>query len=374
MKYFLIAGEASGDLHGSNLIKSIKREDPEAKFVFWGGDLMAKEALSTPKKHIKELAIMGFVEVVANLNTITKNIKACKKEVQQFMPDAIIFIDFPGFNLRIAPFAKSLGIKTYYYISPKVWAWKKNRVLKIKQSIDTLFSILPFEVEFYQQFDYPIQYVGNPLLDAIASFKAKEVKLDWKQSEKPIIALLPGSRMQELKRMLPSMIAVADSMESHDIIIAGAPNFTLNDYQTFFNKRPYQVVFDQTYSLLSQAEAAIVTSGTATLETALFNVPQVVCYKANKASYHIAKNLVDIKYISLVNLILDKAAVLELIQHDMNEIEIKKELLAIIVGGQKRDAILNDYDQLNQIMGDTGASDRVAKEVFSQLKNERKNT
>ncbi|MCK5847235.1 MAG: lipid-A-disaccharide synthase [Bacteroidales bacterium] len=367
MKYFILAGEASGDLHGSNLIKALKKFDKTAEFMFWGGDKMAEASGLAPQKHISELAIMGFIEVIANLGNIRNNFKVCKNQIASFKPNAVIFIDFPGFNLRIAPFVKELGISTYFYISPKVWAWKKNRVYKIKKNIDVLYSILPFEVEFYKEFDYDIKYIGNPLMDAIDSFKKDYKHIDNEGNK--VIAILPGSRTQELQRMLPIMIEVADRIDGYDFVIAGAPNFSKEYYETFFKNRKYKVEFDNTYAILSRAESAMVTSGTAALETALFNVPQVVCYKANFASYIIAKSVVKIKYMSLVNLILDKPTVVELKQYEMSSKILYKELLKTLVGGESRKNILTDYKLLSEMVGGPGASLRAAEDIYNREKD-----
>ena len=362
MKYFLIAGEASGDLHGSNLITALKQNDNEAEFMFWGGDKMAKASGVAPAKHISELAIMGFIEVVANLGKIRSNFKSCKSQIADYKPNAVIFIDFPGFNLRIAPFVKGLGISTYFYISPKVWAWKESRVSKIKKSIDVLYSILPFEVDFYKKFNYEVKYIGNPLMDEISAFKTTYIQ----DSSKKIIAILPGSRKQELERMLPAMIEVADSIDNYEFVIAGAPNFDKSYYESFFDKKKYEIEFDNTYSILSRAESAMVTSGTASLETALFNIPQVVCYKGNKISVFIARQLVKIKYMSLVNLILDKLAVVELFQKEMNAEQLKLELLKTLEGGENRNEILADYKILSDKVGGAGASLRAAEDIYNR--------
>jgi len=369
MRYFIIVGEASGDLHGANLIKSIRKQDTNAVFEFWGGDLMKDAANKNPKKHIKKLAIMGFYEVVAKLASIKKNFSDCKSQLLDFKPDALIMIDFPGFNLRISSFAKLHNINTFYYISPKVWAWKQKRVFRIKKYIDVLFTILPFETEFYKQFDYDVTYVGNPLMDAIADFEKQNKPIIKSETGKPIIAILPGSRDQEIKRVLPLMIEVADTYDNYEFIIAGAPNFNKEYYSHFFKKNEYRLIFGETYSILSSAEAAMVTSGTATLETALFNIPQVVCYKANEASYQIAKRLVKVKYMSLVNLILNKAAVSELLQNDYNKDRLTKELDSIIINGDKRESILKDYKELHRRVGKEGASERVAKGIINYLNN-----
>ena len=364
MRYFLIAGEASGDLHGMNLINAIKDNDSEANFRFWGGDKMAKASCIAPVKHIKELAIMGFLDVVKNISSIKKNFAICKKQIAEYEPDAVIFIDYPGFNLRIAPFVKSLGISTFYYISPKVWAWKKNRVFKIKKSIDILYSILPFETEFYNQFDYPIIYIGNPLMDAISDFKERNPTIEKRDKT---IAIIPGSRKQELSRMLPIMIEVADSFPNYNFVIAGAPNFEENFYHSFFKKRKYPIEFDNTYEILSSVEAAMVTSGTASLETALFDVPQVVCYKTDEPSYQIGKRLVKLKYMSLVNLILDKLAVVELLQHKFSFSILQAELKKIIIGGELRESIFEDHKLLREKVGGAGASQRAAKSIVDYL-------
>ena len=365
MKYFLIAGEASGDLHGSNLMKAILQEDSAAKFMFWGGDKMAQASGIKPSKHISELAIMGFWEVVTNIFTIRNNFKLCKSQITDFEPDAVIFIDYSGFNLRIAPFVKSLGIKTFYYIAPKVWAWNQKRAYKIKESIDVLYSILPFEKEFFKKYDYDITYIGNPLMDAIAEFKKSNNTIH--NTDSKLIGMLPGSRKQEIERMLPTMIEVADSIDNYKFVIAATTNFDKSYYQSFFKKKNYEIEFDNTYSILSRVESAMVTSGTASLETALFNIPHVVCYKANGASYFIAKLVVKIKYISLINLILDKLAIVELIQDDMNFDKLRSELLSTIEGGNKRAAILSDYKKLKIMVGNPGASKRAAEDIFEKI-------
>lgn len=366
MKYFIIVGEASGDLHGSNLITAIKSIDSEAEFQFWGGDLMKKAAAKEPLKHISDLAFMGFWEVVMNIKAVKKNFKTCKNQIINFKPNAVIMIDYPGFNLHIAPFVKERGIKTLYYISPKVWAWKKKRVFKIKKYIDKLYTIFPFETEFYKKFDYDVNYVGNPLMDEIQAFKDKyKANIN---NDKPIIALLPGSRDQEIKKTLPIMINAAKQFTNYKIIVAGAPNFEKSYYEEVAGNKDLEVIFGQTYSILSSAEAAIVTSGTATLETALLNIPQVVCYMANPISYYIAKNLVKIKFISLVNLILDKEVVKELIQYDFNEKMTSHELRKILKGGERRNQILEDYKSLQQKVGGAGASIRAAQLMVNTLK------
>ncbi len=366
MKYFLIAGEASGDLHGSTLIKALKNTDDKAEFQFWGGDKMAKASGIAPIKHINELAIMGFVEVVMKLVSIRKNFTDCKSQIQNFNPDAVIFIDYAGFNLRIAPFVKEIGIKTFYYISPKVWAWKQKRALKIKKHIDVLYSILPFEKTFFKKLDYDITYIGNPLMDGIAEFKKNNIT---HVKKKKLIGILPGSRKQEIEKMLPLMIQVADSINDYEFVIAATPSFDKSYYESFFKEKKYELEFDNTYSILQRVESAMVTSGTASLETALFDVPHVVCYKANVASYLIIKNLVKVEYASLVNLILDKLAVVELLQYDYTFDNLQKELLDINEGGSKRTQILSDYNELKELVGGPGASKRAAEDMVGRLKN-----
>lgn len=370
-KLYLIAGEASGDLHGANLIKALKNENKNLDFRFWGGDLMQNE-LGKPVKHIRELAFMGFLEVVLNLKTILNNIKFCKQDILAFKPDALVLIDYPGFNLRIADWAKKEGIKVFYYISPQVWAWKQSRVYKIKKSVDHLFAILPFEKEFYKKFDYNVEYVGHPLLDAIESYKKIIFsKNDFiqknKLSNKPIIAILPGSRKQEIKVKLPIMLKSIKKYDHYEILIAGAPSLDEEFYKPFLIYPNIKIIHGATYDILNIAEAAIVTSGTATLETALFNVPEVVCYKANSISYQIAKRLIKIKYISLVNLIMDREVVKELIQNDCNPTYIESEFSKICIGGENRTKMLNDYILLREKLGDGGASKKVAQSLLFKL-------
>lgn len=369
MKYYLVAGEASGDLHGANLMKALKERDAQAEFRFYGGDLMQAQG-GTLVKHYAGMAFMGFAEVVTNLGKILRNLKMCKADISAWQPDVVILIDYPGFNLKIAEYAKAEGFKVCYYISPKVWAWNQKRVLKIKRRVDHLFCILPFEVDFYKKWGMKVDYVGNPLLDAIAAFKPDEDFLQSNQlSPKPIIALLPGSRKQEIKRLLPDMLQVINNFPDHQFVIAGAPSFNRNYYGPFLEGRNIPIVFNATYDLLSHAEAAIVASGTATLETALFHVPQVVIYKGGAISVAIARKVVTIKYISLVNLILDKLAVQELIQEDCNPERITDEIRPLLIGGNKRNAMLADYNALDKLMGQPGASARVADLILSYLES-----
>ncbi len=363
MKYYIIAGEASGDLHGSNLMKAIKKEDPNATFRFWGGDLM-QEVGGTMVKHVKDLAIMGFVEVIKHLGTIRKNLQLAKTDTLDYQPDRLIFIDFPGFNLRIADFAKQHGYTTHFYISPQLWAWKEGRIKGIRKYIDKMYVILPFEKDFYEiKHGYPVHYVGHPLLDVISDRKpvALQVFQETHQLEaKPIIALLPGSRKQEIAAMLEVMLQMVPKFPDYQFVLAGAPSQEKSFYDGIIKGRPVGFVANKTYDLLSVAAAALVTSGTATLETALFKVPEVVCYKGSWISYQIGKRLVNLEYISLVNLIMDQEVVTELIQNEFNPERLEKELQAILEG-PKRSQIFEDYHDLELKLGGKGASAKVAK-------------
>ncbi len=368
MKYYIIAGEASGDLHGANLIKALVEKDADATFRVWGGDKM-QAAGGSLAKHYRDLAFMGFAEVVANLRTILGNIRFCKEDIQSFQPDVIIYIDYPGFNLRIAKWAKENGFLNYYYISPQLWAWNEKRVHLIKKIIDKMFVILPFEAAFYEKYNYKVEYVGHPLLDEIATYPTPQnFRSENNLSDQPIIALLPGSRLQEINKLLSIMLQLVDDYPNYQFVIAMAPSMAQDVYTKIVGqKRNVGFVKNRTYDLLLNAHAALVTSGTATLETALFKVPQVVCYKGSSISYHIAKRLVDIKYISLVNLIMDQEVVTELIQHDMNVRNLKMELEAIL-SGSSRDKMLSSYSLLEERLGGVGASDRVARLVFEETK------
>ncbi|MGL4598436.1 MAG: lipid-A-disaccharide synthase [Bacteroidia bacterium] len=364
MKYYVISGEASGDLHASNLVKAIRAREPQAEFRAWGGDLLAAQG-ATLVKHYRDLAFMGFVEVLQNLRTILRNIDFCKEDIAAWKPDALILVDYPGFNLRIAPFAKTLGIKVFYYISPQIWAWKQSRVHKIIASTDRVLAILPFEKAFYEKFGYDVDFVGHPLLDAVSQ-PAPKPEFNTNDS-RPIIAVLPGSRKQEVSTKLPVMLACAAHFPEYRFIIAGAPSLPETYYREIMGQSTMEIVHNRTYGLLQMAHAALVTSGTATLETALFNVPEVVCYKANTISYHIAKRLVKVKFISLVNLILDREVVRELIQDEMNEKQMTEELRAIVSGGTKREKILADYKILREQLGGSGASDKAAACILKRL-------
>lgn len=369
MKYYIIAGEASGDLHGSNLMKALYQEDTNAAIRFWGGDLMQK-AGGTLVKHYRELAFMGFAEVVMNLKTILNNITFCKTDIEKFNPDVIIFIDYPGFNMRIAKWAKQKGIKTHYYISPQIWAWKENRIKAVKRDFDKLYVILPFEKDFYEKkHHFPVAFVGHPLIDAIhnrTTADALSFRKDHQLDEKPIIALLPGSRKQEISKMLSIMLSVVEDFPEYQFVIAGAPSQEYDFYQQFLNGKNIKFVANKTYDLLSNAHAALVTSGTATLETALFKVPEVVCYKGNWVSYQIAKRIITLKYISLVNLIMDEEVVTELIQDDCNSKRIKAELTKIL-DPNHRTTLLQKYDQLEEKLGGMGASEKTAKLIVKDL-------
>jgi lipid-A-disaccharide synthase len=368
MKYYIIAGEASGDLHGSNLVKSLIKYDENAEIRAWGGNLM-QAAGAQLARHYKEMSFMGFVEVLANLGTIKKNIAFCKKDILAHKPDAIIFIDFSGFNLRIAKWAKEHKFQTNYYIAPQVWASREGRVKKIKRTIDHMYVILPFEKAFYQKHDFQVTFVGHPLLDALTSTprqSEKALRMEHNLSDKPIIALLPGSRKQEVSRMLNVMLETARSFKDYQFVIAGAPSLDSDFYASYFKKDNIAFVSDKTYELLSCAHAALVTSGTATLETALFNVPQVVCYKGSWLSYQIAKRIITLKYISLVNLIMDKEVVTELIQNELNVKNLTQELNQII-HGPKRKVILEEYQQLKSKLGGPGASDKVASLIVKNM-------
>ncbi len=371
MKYYIIAGEASGDLHGSNLIREIKNKDADAEFRAWGGDMMKKEG-AILVKHINELAFMGFVEVLINLSRILGNIKLCKKDILDYQPDCVIFIDYPGFNLRIAQFCREKGIKTVYYISPQVWAWNKSRVKKIRRDIDKMLVILPFEKEFYQQYNYSVDFVGHPLLDALKTHVAGEEFSAFTSKhelpDKKIIALLPGSRKQEISRMLPVMAATASHFPQYQFVIAGTRAHTQAYYQSFLpGKTNLPVIFGETYALLQHSHTALVTSGTATLETALIGTPQVVCYKAGHLSYHIARKLVDIKYISLVNLIMDQQVVREMIQEECNTKNLVSELKNLTENSDFRKTIIENYAILRQKLGGSGASEKAADIIVDFL-------
>ncbi|MBZ0327403.1 MAG: lipid-A-disaccharide synthase [Altibacter sp.] len=369
MKYYLIAGEASGDLHGANLMKELRKQDPEASFRCWGGDLM-QQAQGELVKHYRDLAFMGFIEVILNLGTILKNIKLCKTDIATFNPDVIIFIDYPGFNLRIAKWAKKRGYQTHYYISPQIWAWKEGRIKDIKRDVDAMYVILPFEKDFYEKkHDFPVHFVGHPLIDAISNRKQVHpnvFKEEQGWDERPIIALLPGSRKQEISKMLHVMLSIVEDFTDYQFVIAGAPSQEAAFYQPFIQRQNVHLLLNKTYDLLSISEAALVTSGTATLETALFKIPQVVCYKGSRISYEIAKRVIKLKYISLVNLILDKQVVTELIQAQFNAKQLKTELTHILDPYVRATLFLEYYD-LEKKLGGKGASEKTAQLIFEAI-------
>lgn len=375
MKYYIIAGEASGDLHGANLIASLKKKDPRAKIRAWGGNLMKKQG-ATLVKHYRDLAFMGFVEVLLHLRTILRNLRFCKRDIMRFKPDAIILIDYPGFNMKIAKFAHKHGIKVYYYISPQVWAWKKRRVHTIKEVVDKMLVILPFEKDFYDEYRVDAHFVGHPLLDELSKVryinKNNFVRQNKLNSKKEIIALLPGSRKQEVGRMLEVMLKVVDKFPEYQFVIGCAPSLPEEYYKSLIGNENIQMVFNKTYQLLQVASAALVTSGTATLETALFYVPEVVCYKGNKISYLIAKNLIKVKYISLVNLIMDKPVVKELIQNDLTPENVEAELKQLLTNHKVQRQLLDDYEDLRYKLGNAGASNNAATVIFDDLNKKSK--
>ncbi len=375
MKYYIIAGEPSGDLHASNLMKSLIKEDKECDFRFWGGDLMKKVG-GEMVRHYNETAFMGIKEVIVNLKKIKANFKLCKSDLIDYNPDVLILVDYPGFNLRMAEFAHKKGIKVYYYISPKIWAWKTGRVKKIKAFVDKMYTILPFETDFYKNHNVPIDYVGNPVLDAIDNRPHKDEDLEtFKQrnnlDNRPIVALLAGSRQQELNNVLPVMLSTIKHFPDYQFVIAGAPSFTIREYIPFIEDLDVKVVFNETYELVQQAHGALVTSGTATLETALLDCPQVVCYKmwgGKTITKFVKRFVLKVKYISLVNLIVNKEAVKEIIQDDLNENNVKNELDKLLNNQDYRINIFNNYNQLHKIMGKPGTSDRAAKLMVQSLK------
>jgi len=370
MKYYLISGEASGDLHGANLMKSLKNLDAGAEFRVWGGDKMKNEG-GVLVKHYRDLAFMGFIEVLFNLRTVLKNISFCKKDLLCHKPDVLILIDYPGFNLRIAEFAHQHGIKVAYYISPQIWAWKKSRVHLIKRVVDRMMVILPFESDFYKKYNFKVDFVGHPLLDAIHNEPIIDKETFFTKhglSDKPVIALLPGSRKQEVGKMLSEMLKVIPFYPDHQFVIAGVDNLPDDAYASFTHDKNVTVVFNETHHLLRTAQAALVTSGTATLETALLGVPEVVCYKGNSLSYQIARRVVDVKYISLVNLIMDREVVKELIQGELNTQNLRKQLDLLLFDHAYRSKLKADYIELVSKLGSLGASDRAANLIVSMIK------
>lgn len=374
MKYYIIAGEASGDLHASNLMKELKKSDPEAVFRCWGGEWMKGQG-GELVMHYRDTAFMGFTEVLLHLPKILKLLKYCKRDILLYKPDALILVDYPGFNLRMASFAHRQGLRVIYYISPQVWAWKSSRIAKIKAHVDRMYVILPFEESFYRRYGFKVEYVGHPLLDALAQIREdKPLPLPVHDMlyERPVVALLPGSRKQEIARILPVMLSVVGHFPTCQFVVAGLSIHRRAFYDDLLKDKDAIVVYDQTYSLLKHAGTALVTSGTATLETALLGVPQVICYKGGTVSYQIAKRLVDVPYIGLVNLIMEKEIVKELIQKDLNPRNVTRELGAIIEGGSRRDQVLKDYGLLERKLGGTGASSRVAGFICNYLRESKK--
>ena len=383
MKYYLIAGEASGDLHASHLMQSLKAQDGEAEFRFFGGDLMATVG-GTLVKHYRELAYMGFVPVLLHLRTILRNMEMCKQDIALWKPDVVILVDYPGFNLKIAKYVHSLrnqpsafspqpSPKVYYYISPKIWAWKEYRIKNIKRDVDELFSILPFEVEFFEQkHHYPIHYVGNPTAHEVREFLNGREKKEDGRNEKPIIALLAGSRKQEIKDNLPAMMeATRHLTDKYDLVLAGAPSIEREYYEQFLTGSSVRLVSDETFPLLAKATVALVTSGTATLETCMFRVPQVVCYKTPLPQLigFLKRHVLSVKYVSLVNLIADREVVKELVAETFSVDNIRRELEAILPGGGKRQQMLDDYDEVHQRLGESHAPDEAARTMIRLLRD-----
>jgi lipid-A-disaccharide synthase len=370
VKYYIIAGEASGDLHGSNLIRSLRAKDSNAEFRCWGGDLMEEQGANLVK-HYRDLAFMGFLEVLGNINTIRKNFDFCRSDISDYKPDVLILIDYPGFNLRMAGYANKIGIKIFYYISPQVWAWNQSRVHKIKRLVDKMFVILPFEKAFYEKYDYPVDFVGHPLLDAIHNGIQKQSRTEFIEAhglnDSTIVAILPGSRKQEIERMLPVMLKASKKFTDVQFVIAGAPSVPEQFYRKICGAMPISIIPNKTYALLRHSRAALVTSGTATLETALFKVPEVVCYSGNYLSFLLARQLVKVKYISLVNLIMDKLIVKELIQTEFTSKNVSVELEGLLKEGSYRNEMLKSMDDLAEVLGGQGASDKTASLMINYL-------
>jgi lipid-A-disaccharide synthase len=371
MKFFIIAGEQSGDLHGSNLVKELLKQDDKAEIFCWGGDLMEK-AGATLLMHYKKSAFMGFSIILKNITTIRKNFELCEKDIDRIKPDRIILIDYAGFNLRIAKFAKNRGYTVYYYISPKFWAWNEQRVRKVKKYVDRMFIIFPFEEQFYKKWDIPVNYYGNPLSDEIEKrlkeiSSPKNIRKELALEDKPVIAILAGSRRHEVEDILPAMLKAVSHFPEHQIILAGVKNLPDDLYIKIIGDQPVKVIKEKTYEILSIADAALVTSGTATLETALIGTPQVVCYKTDLISLLIGWIVIKVKYISLVNLIAEREVVRELIGFDANEKNIRLELESIIKGGEKRISILEGYRNIKERLGNAGASERIAAEIVKSI-------
>ncbi|HOZ30732.1 MAG TPA: lipid-A-disaccharide synthase [Bacteroidales bacterium] len=373
MKYFIIAGEASGDLHGSHLVEQIKFVDKNADFEGWGGDLLIKQGVKV-HKHIRDLAFMGFVEVLQNLSEIRKNFRLCKKQITEYNPDAVIFVDYPGFNLRLAKWVKKHSYKSIYFISPNVWAWKASRVYKIRDYTDKMYVILPFEKDFYAKYGIEVEYYGHPLTDIIKNYLKKSDDDFHKEHNldlRPIIALMAGSRKQEIKHMLPVMIEASEEFPEYNFVITGAPAIDKEYYTQFLKNSDVKLVFGQTYEVLSHSIAGLITSGTATLEAALFRLPQVVCYKGGRISVAIARLVANVKYISLVNLILDKNAVCELIQNDLNKENLKKELKKILPNGEKFSFVKDNYITLYKKLDKDNIYLKIAESIKDDISNEK---
>ena len=371
MRYYIIAGEASGDLHASNLVAEIKKKDKKAEFRGCGGDKMKAQGVDL-LKHYRTMAYMGFVEVAVNLRKVLGNIAQCKKDILDYQPDVVVLVDYPGFNFRIADFAHKKGFKVIYYISPQLWAWKRRRVKKIKRSVDKMLVILPFEEEFYKHYGVDVTYVGNPLLDEMAKYGTANRSIFLRRNslgeKREIIALLPGSRKQEVKRMLPVMLKMVPRFPDYQFVVAGVSSLDKDLYKGIMGTTDAFFVENQTYELLQNSSAALVTSGTATLETALLTVPEVVCYKATDFSYRLAKAMIKVKYISLVNLVMDKAVVKELIQGDLNEDNLAEELDLLLHNGKRQRRMLEDYDELRDRLGNAGASEKAATAICDALR------
>lgn len=374
MKYFIIAGEPSGDLHGSALVRNLLVADPHAEISCWGGDLMKNEG-AVLLKHYRDTAFMGAWEVLLNIRRIKTNFSECRKQIGEIRPDVVILIDYPGFNLRIARYVKKQGIKVYYYISPKFWAWREGRVKRVKRYVDRMYIIFPFEKEFYKRHGYDATFMGNPLVDHVESWRrssgsGEAVKASLDLDTRPVIALLAGSRHQEVAEILPVMVSVAAGFPDYQFVVAGMDHLPVELYERITASLPVRVINGRTYDLLLVAEAALVTSGTATLEAALFGVPQVVCYRTSPVTYHLAKLFIRVRFISLVNLIMDREVVRELIQNDLNQGRLHSELQCILATGYRHEAIKRDYGILREILGVSGASARVAEDMTRNLQEE----
>lgn len=374
MRYYLIAGEASGDMHAANLMKQLQQKDENAAFRYFGGEKMEAVA-GTLVKHYKHMAFMGFFTVLMNLKTIKRNFKQCEADLLEFKPDVLILVDYPGFNLRMAKFAKANGIKVFYYISPKIWAWKESRIKKIKAYVDQMFTILPFETEFFKKHDFQVNYVGNPSVDALEKYKTEITDFSTFCNEndltaKPIIALLAGSRKQEIAHNLPVMLEMVKHYPDFQFVLAGVPSLGMESYSEYLKNSDVKVIFGKTYEILQHAKAALVTSGTATLETAILDVPQVVIYKfaGGRFFFEILKLIVKVRLVSLVNLIVDRMIVKELLQHTANEKEIKAELDRILFDDKYRNEMLANYDEMDRKLGGVGAAEKAASKMIELLR------